>query len=243
MSNRLKLGLASALAVGALVVVPVVTQATPLPKFLVNGVKAGKTKVSIFNFGSVSLENSEVGKLKCSNLLAGNIWNETTEGTEKGLGNTEGYTTYNCVGEPACPGEFAAAEKPVELVERERTGPHGEKVKEKAAQRGGTTLPWSGEAIEPEPGLREIRTHGVAVTIIDPCIPIELLFQGELTPIAENGKKNGLYPGKLIFEGKGGLTGHLVSPELSSINEQNIGYTYGNLSTLGTNEQLINTEE
>lgn len=241
MSKKLLIGFVPALAVCAVLAVPAVVQAN-WPHFYINGVKAGKTKIPIFNFGTVTLENFEVGKLHCQNLLAGNVWNEESEKTEKGLGNTEGYTTYNCVGEPACTGEFAAAEKPVELTEREVTNHENKKVKEKVAMRGGTTLPWTGEAIEPEPGLREVKTHGVKVTIIDPCIPIELPFEGELDPIAENGKKNGLFPGKLVFEGKGGKTHYLTTPDLPTTNEENIGYTFGELSTLGTSEQLINTE-
>lgn len=93
MSKKLLMGFASVLAAGALVAVPVVSQAAPLPKFFVNGAKAGKTHVPVLAFGNIKLEQKVIGNLECSNLGAGSVWNEVSGGTEKGFETTEGYTT------------------------------------------------------------------------------------------------------------------------------------------------------
>lgn len=99
-----------------------------------------------------------------------------------------------------------------------------------------------------------MKTNGIKVFIVIPpstgggaeC-PIEgleLPFEGQLEPIAENGKKTGLNPANTKLEGKGGKTNFLTSPLLPTFEEDNLGYTISepNLTTLGSKEQLINLE-
>jgi hypothetical protein len=216
------------------VMVPAVAQASP--KFFVNGSKATTTKVGLVNYGEIELDNAFLGEIKCSNLASGFIWNES----EKAFFITEGYTTYNCTSKPACPGVFATAELPVEVSERKtKTGT------EPIAQRGPTTLPWSGEATEIEEGIekiKKIKTNGIRVTIVAPCDSAEIPFEGALEPIAINGTKNGLKASHVLFEGKGGRTNHLTSPVLPVEKEENIGYTIGELKSIGSNVQLITLE-
>jgi hypothetical protein len=221
----LVLGIASA-------AVPAVAQASP--KFFINGIKVTENKQGLINYGVIELQNNFLGKVKCSNLASGFIWNES----EKGLFKTEGYTTYNCSSEPACAGIFATAEMPVEVTEhRNKNG-----TTEPIAQRGPTTLPWSGEAVEVLEGVEKvnkIKTNGIRVTLVAPCFSVEIPFEGALEPIAINGSHNGLKASHVAFEGKGGRTGHLESPVLPTKNEENIGYVIGELNSIGSGVQLI----
>lgn len=239
MPRKLLIGFAPILATAAFVAASATAQATP--QFYINGVKAGTKHEQIVNYGGITLENAILGKIKCQNLAAGNIWNES----EKGFANTEGYTTYGCTSEPTCAGVFATAEKPLEVTEVVRENPETKKTeKVKAAERAGSTLPWSGEVVQEETGekLRKIKTHGIKVTIVAPCFQLEVPFEGALEPIATNGAKNGLHASHLTFEGKGGKTGFLVSPVLPSSSEENVGYTIGEVKTSGTSVELINAE-
>lgn len=263
MSKKLVVGLASVLAAGALAVVPVVSQAAPLPKFFINGTKAGKAHVPVLAFGEILLEQKVIGNLRCQNLGSGEVWNEVSGGTEKGFETTTGYTTYNCKSTAGCKAEnsakekiegiFASPEGPPQLVEIEN---EKTKAKEKVGKRiNNTTLPWYGEATEPEAGVVHVHTHGIKVYIVIPpstgggaeCPTegLELPFEGELEPIAENGKKTGLNPSNTKLEGKGGKTAFLTTPDLPATEEDNVGYTISepNLTTLGTKEQLVNLQE
>jgi hypothetical protein len=234
MAKKLLRGLAPVLAVAALGMVPAVAQASP--KFFINGKLAESKHESIVNFGKITLENHFLGKIKCENLASGNIWNES----EKGLGNTEGYTTYGCTAEPTpCAGVFATAEQPVEVTER-LIGSE----KKKYAQRGKSDLPWTGEVVQEEAGekLKKIKTNGIKVTIVMPCLNLEIPFEGALEPIATNGAKNGLNPSHLTFQGKGGKTGFLTTTKLGTAEENNIGYTIGEVVTVGPDVELINAE-
>lgn len=234
MAKKLLVGLAPVLVLVALVMTPAVAQAAP--KFYINGQLAPKKHEPIVNFGAISLENHFLNKIKCENLASGNIWNES----EKGLANTEGYTTYSCTAEPtACAGVFATAEKPVEVTERTFEG-----KKEHIAVRGKSTLPWSGEVVKEETGekLTKIKTHGIAVTIVMPCLNLEIPFEGALEPISYNGLGNGLSPSHLVFQGKGGKTGFLTTTKLGTQEEDNIGYTIGEVASVGTQVELITAE-
>jgi len=258
-------GLASALALASLLALPDLAQAAPLPKFFINGVKAGAVHVPVLAFGEIKLEQKVILGLQCQNLIAGSVWNEVSGGTEKGLESIEGFTTYDCVSEAKCKAEnsrsekvegiFASAEGPPKVValETEIIKPGEEPRKPK--RLANTTLPWGGEAIEPEPGLVKVRTHGIKIYFVIPpsfgggaeCPTegLELPFEGELEPIAENGKKNGLNPSIIKLEGKAGRTSLLTTPDLPAFEEDNLGYTISepNLTTLGTEEQLVNLEQ
>jgi hypothetical protein len=105
-------------------------------------------------------------------------------------------------------------------------------------------LPWTGEAVEEEGSekLKKFKTNGIRVTIVAPCFNAEIPFEGALEPIAINGAKNGLHASHLTFEGKGGKTNFLTSPVLPSKNGENIGYTIGEVKTIGTAIQLVTIE-
>jgi hypothetical protein len=232
-SRKVLLRLALVLGVASALAMPAIAQASP--KFFVNGIKATETKQGLVNYGEIELQNGVLGKVKCSNLASGYIWN-TAPPSEKAEFITEGYTTYNCAAEPACPGVFATAEMPVEVSERKtKTGT------EAIAQRGPTTLPWSGEAIEEgSEKLRKIRTRGIKVTIVAPCFSVEVPFEGVLEPLATNGAKNGLKASHVSFETCGGRTGFLTSPALPTEKQQ--GCVIGELKSIGTSVQLITVE-
>jgi hypothetical protein len=233
--RKVLLRVALVLGIASAVTMPAVAQASP--KFFVNGAKIGTSKVGLVNYGEVELQNAFLGKIKCSNLASGFIWNES----EKAFFNTEGYTTYNCTSEPACPGVFATAEMPVEVATRKKSNGETEAI----AQRGPTTLPWSGEAIEVAEGvekIKKIKTNGIKVTIVAPCDSAEVPFEGALEPIATNGSKNGLKASHVTFEGKGGRTNFLTSKVLPVEKEENIGYTIGEVKSVGSNVQLITLE-
>jgi hypothetical protein len=232
MAKKLLVGLAPALVV-ALLLIPAVAQATP--KFYINYVQAGKKHEPNVIYGQIELQNHFLGKIKCQNLASGNIWNES----EKGLGNTEGYTTYSCTAEPKCEGVFATAEKPVQVTEKTIEG-----VKRHIAERGATDLPWAGEVVKEETGekLTKIKTHGISVTIVVPCLSLEVPFEGALEPISLNGAGNGLTPSHLVFQGKGGKTGYLTTTKLGTAEENNIGYTIGETNSVGSAMELITAE-
>jgi hypothetical protein len=233
------MGLAPMLGVVVLVLTPAPAQAG---RFFINGALATtKHEPNVF-YGKVELQNSTLGKIKCENLASGNIWNEVTEGTERGAGISEGYTTYGCTAEPnVCPegGIFATAENPVYVTEKEIGG-----KKERVAERGTSTLPWSGKVVEEEgtEKLTKIKTNGIKVTIAIPCIGLEVPFEGALEPIAINGVKNGLSPSKLQFQGKGGKTGFLKTKALGT-GEAEIGYTIGEVASVGEKVELITTKK
>jgi hypothetical protein len=211
-------------------------------RFYINGVRAtSKHEPNVF-YGKIELQNKGLGNIKCENLASGNIWNETTEGTEKGVGISEGYTTYGCTSEPnVCPegGIFATAEEPVFVTEKEIGG-----KKTHVAERGKSTLPWSGQVVEEEgtEKLTKIRTHGIKVTIAVPCLGLEVPFEGALEPISINGIKNGLAPSHLVFQGKGGKTGVLKTKFFGS-GEDEFGYTIGEVASVGEHVELIQVKK
>ena len=64
-----------------------------------------------------------------------------------------------------------------------------------------------------------------------------------LEPRIVNGSKNGLKPSHLEFEGSGGKTGHLITPDIcGGTCEQADLFLSGSLTTLGTSQQLITAE-
>jgi hypothetical protein len=116
--------------------------------------------------------------------------------------------------------------------------------KERVAERGKSTLPWSGQVVEEEgtEKLTKIKTHGIKVAIAIPCIGLEVPFEGALEPLAINGVKNGLTPGKLVFQGKGGKTGFLTT-KFFGTGEAEFGYTSGEVSSVGEKVELINIKK
>jgi alpha-tubulin suppressor-like RCC1 family protein len=206
-----------------------------------NGVKVSKTHVQIASWGSLKYENniSLVGKLTCTAVMGGGVWNEGT-GTEiTGFGNVEGFNTSGCSKEPGCPGAFVTAEPPVQVA-TETKGT--EKVI--VPRRPPTTLPWTGEVIE---GLNaeksialKVKLSPVQMNIVEPCEKFEVPMEGTLEPILTNGSRNGLKPSHLTFEGKGGTTGSLIVPQFFTEREV---FVSGEMKILGSgNQQLVVAE-
>jgi hypothetical protein len=226
-------GLASVAALAVFVAIAPGARAAH-PEWKVNGERAKANHVAVIDPGVIKLTNKVIGALECHSLASGSIWNES----ERGLGQTEGYVTYNCRAEPQCLGSFMAAETPVEIPERLRgKGEHPDFVK--ANSHGRSTLPWSEELVEPTENEVRLKTKGVGITVVLPCVGVEILFSGELEPKVENGAKNGLHPSRAIF--LGASTGVLLSPVLEVAEEKNVGVVTGEVVRLGRSQQLITT--
>jgi hypothetical protein len=202
MCKRLMSGLASLSAV-ALSVTPALAQATP--RWFINDRPAEAKHEGVVSYGTLTLENDVLGKINCQTITAASVWNQS----ERGEGQTEGFTTYGCRTEPSpCPGAFITAEKPVEVKFKQFP-----KEKEPEAVRVGGYLPWAEETIREEAGERQrkVRIHDILITVVLPCMNLEVQFEGNnIEPISENGIGDGLSPSHRVFQGKGGKTGFLT---------------------------------
>lgn len=207
--------------------------AVGLPEFYVNERLASHANINAL--GSLTIENPVAGKVTCEAFLGSSIANVLSQG----ISSTEAFTTYDCTTSRTteCPGAFVTADGSPTL--HEETNEHGEL--ETVARRGASYLPFPGELteIEGEPRL-VLRVH---LTLVEPCKPIEIPFEGTLRPFWVNGAGNGLFPSSLSFEGSGGITGSLTSPssELSSENGDNVAYVSGQLRVSGNGDNELIT--
>jgi hypothetical protein len=223
MRKKLLTGFA-ALAVGAVVAVPAAQAAVPpikaFPKFFLNGIKLTSTRRPIVIAGNIQLHNGTLGNLTCNTVFTADAYNETTEGTEKGLESTLGYMTYECRSENMCKVKNTKGEE-VEGIYSTADAPPLSGTE--AHETGISSLPWTGEGIEREEGKRQILTHNLVLWIVLPpsavgtglgCLGSEIQCEGQETtlekegpsPILVNGSKNGLKPAHLEFKGEEGLT-------------------------------------
>ena len=235
MPRKLFAGLAPLVAAATLFAAPAAAQT---PQFKVNGVLAGLTKINVTEFGKLTFTNSFIGEFKCPILAGAPVWNEG----ELGHVALEGWQPYLCTTKAGgavkeCPNAYVTAEDAVELHTEENTKT---KKIEYSVGHGKTNLPWYGELEEPEPGLVKEKLSNVVLLMNCPNQGLELSFTGTLEPTIVNGKKNGLFPGHLTFEGQGGKTGLLRAFVLPEAEEPL--YVSGELAEVGTGEQLINTE-
>jgi alpha-tubulin suppressor-like RCC1 family protein len=208
----------------------------------VNGTKLSTSHSPIIQWGTLTFENTNaiVGKVTCQILGGGGIWNEG----EAGFESLEAFATSPCTKEAGntCPGAFLTSELPLKIGEREGT----EKEKIAFAKRT-SSLPWNAELIEGENVAKtgkvvKVKTQNIKMSLVLPCQGLELLMEGTLEPIAENGAKNGLHPSHVLLEGKGGVTGHLTSIELELVKEGSI-YVSGEIKDVGNGaQQLISAE-
>jgi hypothetical protein len=205
-----------------------------------NGVKIGLGHNLISNWGSLTFENpvTLIGKMTCPTLLGGGIWNEGTESV--GFENLEAFTTSACSKEPACPGAFMTSEPPLRLATIEKGT-----EKEVVARRQASSLPWSGEVIEGEniekAKALKVKISGIHMSLVSTCEHLELPIEGTLEPLFINGAKSGLKPSHLLFEGKGGSTGHLINTFGFTQTEREI-FVSGELKIDGAGQQLITAE-
>jgi hypothetical protein len=94
-------------AMAALFAVPAVAQSSvpPIKRFpneFENGVKLGPKSLPNIMFEAISLESEVLKNLTCQSVWTGSEWNETTEGTEKGLSRTTDFMTFQCKAENPC---------------------------------------------------------------------------------------------------------------------------------------------
>jgi hypothetical protein len=226
--KRLLISFASVAALAAFSVTSAVAQAAP--QFHIDGplMRLGTAQNAVL-YGTMTISSVVLGEIKCDVLEGATVRNES----EKGLVAFEGYTTYDCTSSPnPCPGVFATAEMPVEVTERLNT----KSEKEKIAQRGPTTLPWSGEAVEEgTEKLKKLKTNGFKLTMVAPCFNLELPVEGTPEPRIINGTKNGLKPTLLEFPAKGGL-------DICEGGKCREVESPGSLAMVGTTVQLITAE-
>jgi hypothetical protein len=199
MSRGRPIGFVSIAALAAFWIMPTVTQAAP--RFYVNVILAGLNKQNVALQGTMTLNNTFLGNIKCTALAWASVGNES----ERGVGNVEGYRGEDCTSEPACQGIFAVAEGPIKF--RFNGQPPGTLE----AVYGPSTLPWSGEAIEEEgTEKRKKFKMTISLTIVVPCFgpeaagPYEAPYEATLEPLIINGTKNGLKPTHLELDGSGG---------------------------------------
>jgi hypothetical protein len=219
--------LVALVTVASIVAVPA-AQALPeikaFPKVFRNGTKLTKTHEPTVAFGAITLENPTLKNLTCQNVVTGTSWNEVTEGTEKGLENTTGYTTFECKAETTCKVKNTKGEEVEGIFATAEAPPVAEGTE--AHLTGISSLPWTGEVIEREEGKKQILTHHVKVWIVLPpasvgkgsgCLGLELPFEDqegtkekeegdELAPLTINGAKSGLKPSHGEFHGEEGKT-------------------------------------
>jgi hypothetical protein len=245
MSRKRLIGLASITALATLSVLPALAQGAP--RFYVNGVLArsgpvaGASGTNVVEFGTITMKSPFLGEIKCNVLVGAPVGNET----EKGVASVDGWETWSCH-MPECfhgsPSTVMAEASPEFGVVPERT------IKE--VQRHQKTLPWPAELTAPE-GRTSLRIGDTEKLPLAPVkfyveCPKELfdvLYEGTLEPHIVNGTKNGLKPSHLEFEGEGGKTGHLKSPDIFGGKEpESLLFIKGELPLLGTGQQLITAE-
>jgi hypothetical protein len=152
MCKRLLIGLASTVVV-ALSAMPAVAQATP--RWFINSNLAGAKPEGVASWGTLTLENHFIGKLRCETIMYGGIYNEK----EAGRGHIESYTGYGCAAEPtSCPGAFITDEKPLEV--KKETGRKPEAV------RVVGPLPWSGELLTETENQKELIIHPLLTVVL-----------------------------------------------------------------------------
>jgi hypothetical protein len=260
------------LAVVVVVAMPAVAQAAPPPRWFINGVRAGTKHEPTFSFGKITLKNAELKELTCENFAASSVWNEVAEGTERGFGETTGYSTWECKAALPCDvtnengvtkeGVFATAEGPPSLTS------------EKARRTGNTSLPWTAELTEKEGNRKEFftETHHIKVYIVVPVnkslggpgtgagcellggdeIPFEneeglteKVAGYELKPKVPAGIGNGLSPSHILFAGEKGFA-EKGYPETGQLHNKTFGNAYitGELVSAGQADfELVTAEE
>jgi hypothetical protein len=260
------------LALASMIAVPATQAAVPpikaFPKFFINGTKLTSTHRPIVFFGTVMLQNSTLGNITCNTEFTGAAYNETTEGTEKGLENTLGYTTFECHEEPGdtCRVKNTKGEE-VEGIYLTADAPPVSGTE--AHETGISSLPWTGEAVEREEGRRQILTHHLVLWIVLPpsavgrgfgCLGTEIQCEDQegtlekekgfqLAPLFVNGAKNGLKASHAELLGETGATekgfpetGRLVCPATGGPGDGSMTATKLVWGGLGGSWELVSLE-
>jgi hypothetical protein len=233
MSKKVLKGLAPVVAAAAFSAMPAVAQATP--QFQINGVLAGTAEQDVVQFGTMTLHSSILGDFKCRVLAGLQARNET----EKGIAGIESWEPYDCTSTECRGAVLVTPEQSPELVEH----PVGKFLEARRQSRYIENLPWSAELIS-EAGKAALSMRKMKLWIECPQEGFEIPYTGNIAPRFQNGLKNGLSPSHMVFEGKGGHTGFLSSPAICGgcESEEDNLYVSGELTTLGTSEELITAE-
>jgi len=200
------------------------------PRWFLNGNLAGASGQSIVQLGTITLENKLLGEIKCKVIAGLKAGNES----EKGVAAVEGWEAYDCSA-PECPGRVLLTPEEV---------PEKGKEKETPGARQPRSLPWPAELISSEAGKAALNLRKMKLWIVCPRELLEVPFTGNLEPRLQNGLGNGLSPSHLLFEGKGGHTGFLISPDIAGgaeVEESELFFS-GELTTIGTSQELITAE-
>jgi hypothetical protein len=258
MSKKLLMAVAPVLVLGTIVAMPAAAQASP--QWFVNGIRLGPAHVPVVAVGEQTVANTTLGNLTCTTAGLASIFNES----EKGFEITEGGGYAHCKAEVPCKVKNTRGEEAEGISLTFEALPRPEKTE--AVRTGMTSLPWTGELTEKEPGVRQVLTHHVKIWVILPpasvgtglgCLGAAIPFEDqegptekqagdELAPILINGTKNGLKPSHGEFLGEQGktekgfpVTGRLISPDVGA------GYTTAkSLPTAGSSGawELITAE-
>jgi hypothetical protein len=225
--------LLSALAPVALAVVLVVPAAAQAePKWFLNGKQVGSKREAVETWGSLQFASESLGKLECRMNGSGTVWNES----EKGLGAMESISVRACTsGLHPCeeagevPSTFLTAEAPVAVIE-EKAGTE----KHYKAFRGKSSLPWPEELFENTEKQHQLAIRKVKLTMVIPCVGLEMPIEGSLEPTYINGSKNGLTPSRWGWAiTTGGPVLPLISPQGESFGPS------GEALQVGSDVQLI----
>jgi hypothetical protein len=244
MSKKLRGLLVPVIAAAAFGAVPAVVQAEP--QFKVNGiVPLGHANVT--QWGILKMKSPFWGTITCKVIVGAPVWDEATEGKPvHGVSAYEGWEPFVCSMPECLKGTaFISAETAVKLIVRENT--HKELVYE--AKRGESSLPWPARAVSETEAVgvhmgntEKLPEQPVKFLVNCPGEGFEVPYEGTLQPHYVNGSRNGLKPSHMVFESSE-RTGYLKTPDICggecAMSELDIE---GELTTLGTQQQLITAE-
>jgi hypothetical protein len=242
MSTRVAIR-AATLAVAAMIAVPAAQAAVPpikaFPKIFINDTKQSTTHRPVIQVQAITLHNSAV-TVTCEIVQMEQAFNETAEGTERGFLNTLGYSTYECKSEGPCKVKNTKGEEVEGIYLTAESPPIAEGTE--AHLTGISSLPWTGEFIEREEGLKQVLMKHVKLWVVFPppsvgtgpgCVGTEIEFEEaegktekeegyELAPLWINGAHTTpLKPSHSEFIEREGetekgfpITGRLRSPQV-----------------------------
>src|SRR5262249_39186455 len=94
---------ATTLSVAAMIAVPGAAQALPnFPKWFVNAKTLPTEREPFTMFSLITHQNKVLRNITCAMIGEGVVWNERTEGTEKGLAETSQFSNAQCKAEQPC---------------------------------------------------------------------------------------------------------------------------------------------
>jgi hypothetical protein len=218
------------------------------PQWFINGKRLGSTPESVIAVGEQTVTNQTLGSLTCTTAGLASIFNES----EKGVEITEGGGYAHCKAQFPCKVKNTRGEEVEGISLTFEAPPVVERTE--AVRTGISSLPWTGELTEKEPGVRQVLTHHVKIWVVLPpasvgkgtsCIGSSIPFEDqegptekqagdELAPIFINGSKNGLKPSHGEFLGELGKTEKGFPKTGRLISEIGPGYTTAkDVSTAG----------